>query len=166
MKSEKILNDFKKFNKPLIITESGSSFNRYHYQENFDLFIDYKQKNELGSELLTIKLVNPDIQKLVDAKNKLEDYSNELCQKITYLSENFKLIEIDSKNNQAQIRSYPPYTKVNERLFFEILINAPEESLTLWRKSRESSTHRESRKSFILNDEILLRLLKDLTETE
>lgn len=161
--AQKILKDFKDFDKPLVIKDQGISYNRYSYSEKFELFIDYLKKNELGSQLLAIKLVDKNLKHLIDAKDKLENFSNQLCNRITYLTESFRLIEIDDHNQKAQIRSYPPYIKQNEKLYFEIVINANESSLLLSRKSTDTK-HLTKPVSFILNDELLERIVNDLTD--
>ena len=161
--AKKILTDFKDFDQPLVIKDQGLTYNRYIYKNTIQLTMDYYQKNELGSELLSIKMVDKNIRNLVDAKDKLEEFSNQICSRITFLSEKFKIIEIDHKNQKVQMRSYPPFVKQNEKLFFEIIINAVEPSLYLCRKSADPAKHLITPASFILNDEVLERLLENLT---
>ncbi|KAA3614760.1 MAG: hypothetical protein D8M58_09890 [Calditrichaeota bacterium] len=161
-KAKKIFDDFKNFDKPLVISDSTRNYNRYNYKNDFELSIDYFKKSDLGAELLAIKMIDKNLQNLVNAKDKLEKFSNELCDRITYLTESFRLIEMDSKNNKAQIRSYPPFIKQNEKLFFEIVINASQCSLLLSRKVYDKYNHSTKPVSFILNDEILERIIADL----
>lgn len=161
--SSKILEIFKKTEKPLVIKDQGITFYRFHYKDVFNLTIDFMQKNDLGSELLSVKMIDKNILHLVDTKEKLENFSNELCNHITFLTENFKLIEIDKENNKAQIRSYPPFVKHNEKLFFEIIINANEPSIYLCRKLNDTRKHITKPVSFVVTDEILQRLLKHFT---
>ncbi len=161
-KAKKILDEFKNFDKPLVINDQTRNYNRYHYINDFELLIDYFTKSNLGSELLAIKLVDKNLQNLIDAKDKLEEFSNQLCDRITYLTESFRLIEIDSKNHKAQIRSYPPYVKQNEKLFFEIVIDASECSLLLSRKVYDNFNRSTKPVSFILNDDVLERIIADL----
>jgi len=164
VQAEKIVADFKKFDNPQIITSQGLTYNRYSYSAEIDLFIDYFKKNDIGSELLAIKLIDKNLKHLVDAKNKLDDFANKLCDKITYLSESFKLIEIDQYNHRAQIRSYPPFVSKDKKLFFEIEINASKNSLLLSRKAADIIQHKVKPVSFVLNDEILERIIRDLIE--
>ncbi len=161
-KAKKILDEFKNFDKPLVINDQTRNYNRYHHVNDFEFLIDYFTKSNLGSELLAIKLVDKNLQNLIDAKNNLEEFSNQLCDRITYLTESFRLIEIDSKNNKAQIRSYPPYVKKNEKLFFEIVIDASECSLLLSRKVYDNFNRSTKPVSFILNDDVLERIIADL----
>ena len=160
--AKSIIIEFKNFDKPLIIKDQTRSYNRYNYKNDFELSIDYFKKGPLGAELLAIKLVDKNLQNLIDAKDKLENFSNDLCDRITYLTESFRLIEMDAKNKKAQIRSYPPFVKQNKKLFFEIVINAPECSLLLSRKIYDNFTRSTKPVSFILNDETLERIIADL----
>ena len=139
-KVKKIIEDFKNFDKPLIIQDQNRNYNRFNFKNDFELSIDYFKKSDLATELLAIKLVDKKLQNLIDAKDKLEDFSNQLCDRITYLTESFRLIETDAKNKKAQIRSYPPFVKQNKKLFFEIVINAAENSLSLSRKPCAGAT--------------------------
>jgi hypothetical protein len=161
-KAKKIIEDFKNFDKPLVIKDTTRSYSRYNYKNDFILSIDYFKKSDLGAELLAIKLVDKNLQNLINAKDKLEDFSNQLCDKITYLTESFRLIEVDTKNKKAQIRSYPPFVKQNEKLYFELVINASESSLSLSRKVHDNFSHSTKPVSFILNNEILERIIADL----
>lgn len=162
---EKIYSEFKKFENPLILKDRGITFNRFIFKENIILVIDYLRKNELGAELLSIKMTDKNIKNLVDAKEKLENFSNLLCDRINFLTENFRLIEIDRQNNKAQIRSYPPFIRQNEKLFFEIIINANEPSIYLCRKVVESDKKITKPAAFVLNDEVFQRLLQNLNPT-
>lgn len=162
--AKQILTEFKKFDKPLIINDQGLSFNRYTLKNDIELSIDYFKKNDLGTELLSIKLIDKNLKHLIDAKDKLENFSNQLCKRITYLSESFKLIEVDKENKKAQIRSYPPYIKYNEKLYFEIIIDATKSSLYLSRKATDVILRKTKPVSFILPDDLLERVLHDLTD--
>ncbi len=160
--AKKIVEEFKNFDKPLVIKDPTRNYNRYYYKDDFELSIDYFKKGEMGTELLALKLIDKNLKNLIDAKNKLEEFSNQLCDKITYLTESFRLIETEEKNKKAQIRSYPPYVKQNEKLYFEIIINAPESSLLLLRKVYDNFNHSTRPVSFILNYELLERIISDL----
>lgn len=162
---DKIYSAFKNLENPLILKDAGFTFKRFIFKENIILVIDYLRKNELGAELLSVKMTDKNIQNLVDAKDKLENFSNRLCDRINFLTEKFRLIEIDKQNNKAQIRSYPPYIKQNEKLFFEIIINASEPSIYLCRKVVETDKKATRPAAFVLNDEVFLRLLQNLNPT-
>ena len=84
-------------------------------------------------------------------------------QRITYLLENFKLIELDKMNHRAQLRSYPPYDTEDGKYFYEIIIENANE--IFFQRFAYSYEHKRYEK--VVSDftrEAFVRLIQDLTE--
>jgi len=162
--AETILKEFKQSKNILVLTENGLQFKRFTYNNNYTLLIDFLRLDQISSELLALKVTGKELSSLLASRDKLEEFADSCCQRITYLPENFRIVELDAQNRQAQIRSYPPYTTQSKRIYFEIVLNALEGSLRLSRKSWERSTNAINEISFVLPDELCIRLISDLID--
>ncbi|MGD9897781.1 MAG: hypothetical protein AB7T22_01515 [Calditrichaceae bacterium] len=148
----------------LRVSESASS--GYRFGESIDgkkAEVDFLSIDSLSSKFLRIRVEDAFLKDLGLNDEQLERVSNLLCEKISFLSESFKLIENDRKNKRVQIRSYPPYVKEQSRSYFELLLDLNEAVLTLSRKETESSGHITENVPFVLSDELFERLLTVLT---
>lgn len=153
-----IIKDFKTFKTPQILKINGLTFKRYTHSDSITSIIDYLKREELSSKFLQIKVINPAWQSSAPAKDYLEKIGNKICEHVNYLSEQLKLIEIDTNNAKSQIRSYPPKADKNKKIFFEIIFSAAEQSITLTRKQNANSTPQP----FVLTNEIAGQYLEDI----
>ena len=80
----------------------------------------------------------------------------------SYLSENFKTIEIDRYTNQVQIRSYPPYQQNGQRFYFEIIMDFNAGIFKLYRVCADVNTNSTKKYPFVVSEETLQRLLADI----
>ena len=53
----------------------------------------------------------------------LERQADAVKERITFLLEEFRLIELDRQNKRAQLRSYPPFARDDSRFYFEIVLD-------------------------------------------
>ncbi len=83
-------------------------------------------------------------------------------QTITYLPERMRLVEWDTSTNQAQLRSEKPAQIDDKKHYFEIFLNGGTR-LTLKRFSFAFMDENRIQVTYTLSDEILARLLQDLT---
>lgn len=95
---------------------------------------------------------------------KLEEQAEQIQTKITYLLENFKLIELDKMNRRVQLRSYPPYDTEDGKYFYEIIIeNANEVYFQRFAYSYEHKRYEKVVSDF--TREAFIRLINDLATT-
>jgi len=85
-----------------------------------------------------------------------------IAKNITYLLEDFALIEIDEKTGVAQVRSSPPHRKTAEIQYYEILLYGDRLVFNRYRKQKDGSAR--ERVASHLSDEVLQRLIDDLAE--
>lgn len=166
-KIQTLLNKFKSLKESdkgsLLIHEQGQNFYRFTDKFNgIQIIIDYISKDSLSCQFLQIKTISGGLKNISGDEEKLHQLADGLCDKISYLSENFKMIELDRLNKQIQIRSYPPYQKENKKLYFEIIVKLDEQSITLQRLESNVKTNQTSKTAFVITDETLERLLTDL----
>ncbi len=162
------LNSFKNIDKnrydELRVSENARS--GYRFGDTIDgkkVEVDFLSIDSLSGKFLRIKVEDAFLKDLGLSDEQLERVSNLLCEKISFLSESFKLIENDRRNKRVQIRSYPPYIHDQSRSYFEILLDLNEAVLTLSRKETESAGHITENIPFVLSDELFERLLTVLT---
>ncbi len=80
--------------------------------DKYTFVLDYFSINK-SAPILDVDLINKRLNKQADAIQK----------RITFLLEDFKLIEMDTRNKRAQLRSYPPYTEENSKYYYEIVLD-------------------------------------------
>ena len=97
------------------------------YQTKLDdcqIQIKFKDIDKYGIvfDYISIKKGTPILD--VDLINRTLELQAELIQKnITYLLEDFRIIEMDTMNKRAQLRSYPPYKKDDSKFYYEIVLD-------------------------------------------
>lgn len=107
------------------VLEPGQKFFHLQHQEddfqfqvkfkdagNFGIVLDYLSINK-ATPIVDVELINKQLDKQADAVQK----------RITFLLEEFKLIEMDTQTKRVQLRSYPPYTKDNSKYYYEIVLD-------------------------------------------
>jgi hypothetical protein len=72
-------------------------------------------------------------------KETLLRQAHEIGQRISYLLENFRLIELDETKGIAQIRSVVPHRKGDEKFYYEVLLQQGNSvTFTRYRKFRQA----------------------------
>ncbi len=92
--------------------------------DNCQIQIKFKDIDKYGIvfDYISIKKETPILD--VELINRTLEKQAELIQKtITYLLEDFRLIELDTMNKRAQLRSYPPYKKDDSKFYYEIVLD-------------------------------------------
>ncbi len=98
----------------------------------------------------------------VDVINKRLEKQAEAVQKtITYLLEDFRLIEFDKMNKRAQLRSYPPHKKGDSKFYYEIVLDEGTR-LHFQRYEYSSAKRRYEKITSQLTLETFERLIDDL----
>ncbi len=80
--------------------------------EKFAVVVDYVSVAK-KDPILDVEVINQKIARQADAIQK----------NITFLLEEFKIIELDRQNKRAQLRSYPPHTDENSKYYYEIVLD-------------------------------------------
>ncbi len=85
---------------------------RYKEVEKYGIVLDYISINKSGP-ILDIDVI----------KKRIGDQADTIQKQITFLLEDFKLIEMDHQSKRAQLRSYPPYKEEDSKYFYEIILD-------------------------------------------
>jgi hypothetical protein len=161
MRSENITEQFKSSGKDKIIKEGSREFRRFQGTGKLPIRIDYTQKEKLSAELLKIKM---HYSGTAEGSDQLSRVAELVCERITYLSESFKLIELDRHNNKVQIRSAPPFRKESFIYYFEIILDLSKKTLQLQRLMYDRDIRSTEPVSFVVSYDILERLIADLVQ--
>jgi len=136
-----------------------------HNEDEFHFQVKFKDIDKYGIVLdyISISKATP-IMDLDIINKKLESDSNKIQTKITYLLEDFKLIELDRMNKRAQLRSYPPYEEEDSKYYYEIVLDEANR-VHFQRYQYSSSNKRYEKITCQLTLEIFERLINDLVST-
>ncbi len=117
--------------------------------------------DRLGCSLNQIRLTAPQLaQKSLD---ELRQWADELCRKVTYLSEQLGPLEVDAVDRQVLIRSTPPDRSATETRYYEIQLQTlGGGQFCLKRYAAEKNPPQRSQVEFVLTHEILKKLVQDL----
>lgn len=130
--------------------------------------IRFKEAGSMGVVLdyAAISRVNP----LLDTQSinqHIDTQAERIQKRITFLQEEFRLIENDHQNKRAQLRSYPPYSDDESRFYFEIVLDEGSKvhfqryQYSLREKRYRKITSQFTRESFMrLIDELAQAILK------
>ena len=159
MFTKNIIEQFKTSREDKILEVGNREFKRFLIDKAHDISIDYTKKENLSAELLTVKMrySGP-----AEGTDELSRIAGLICERITYLSENFKLIELDRHNNKVQIRSAPPYHRESLIYYFEIILDLNRMSLQLQRLAYDSEDRSLEPVPFVISYDLLERLMRDL----
>ena len=97
-------------------------------------------------------------------KKSFTDRCHHLADRLNYLEEPLKAIEIDRERRIGNIRSYPPRDRYNSKSYFEVILNGNEKRIYLVRKVRFSASGKEMPDKVVISYQILSRLIDDLVE--
>jgi len=147
--------------------ESARKDKFYYYQKahnGLTITVKYKDIDRYGIVLDYIAISRQEPILDVDEINRrLEQQAEQVQSTITYLLEDFMLIEIDKASKRAQLRSYPPYEKENSKFFYEIVLE--EGTRVHFQRYEYNKAHRRYEKiTSQVTQEIFLRLLNDLMD--
>lgn len=133
-----------------------------HREDDYQFQVKFKDIDKYGIvvDYILIDKTTPIMD--VDIINKkLESHSSEIQNKITYLLEDFKLIELDRMNKRAQLRSYPPYKEEDSKFYYEIVLDEANR-IHFQRYQYSSSKKRYEKITSQFTLEIFERLVNDL----
>ena len=95
-----------------------------HQEGEFSFQIKFKDIGKYGIVLDYISLgKNTPILDVELINKRLDGQADKVQKNINFLLEDFKLIEMDTRNKRAQLRSYPPHTEDNSKYYYEIVLD-------------------------------------------
>ncbi len=163
--SQRILQKIQEAKQKQITIKQKDKFNVLQHQEADLLFqVKFKDIDKYGIvvDYIAIQKLSP-ILDVEEINRRLERQADAIQQRITYLLEDFKLIEIDRMSKRAQLRSYPPYKKENSKYFYEIVLDEGVK-IHFQRYQYSMDEKRYEKITSQLTREIFARLMDDLVE--
>ena len=149
----------------LKISEKDKTF--FRHVDHFDkceFRIDFLTHDTLSYQLLEIVMHSPTLKFSTDDSENIDRICHTVTEKISYLSENLRIIGMDKINNLAQIRSYPPYQSEKQRLFFQAILDFNDGAFILNRRLLYLDSHVMTKTPFVVSREIMERLVADLVD--
>ena len=128
--------------------------------DTFKIMLTVKDFDKFSFVLERVELSQPGQQRL--SIDKLQHQAEALINKITYLLEPFRLVELDAANLKIQLRSKHPEKQGSKISFYEILLVAtPAQTFVRY----QYDNHDQVRKPqpFHVTNEILVKLINDMT---
>jgi len=127
------------------------------------VFVEFDDVDKIGARLrhLYVENVKPFVDATLDA-DRLRRQADEIVRRVTYLTEQIELIELDKRNGKAQLRSKLSRRENERASFYEILLDG-NYKLTLRRYefSVEASASRRIGVMFEMTHDIFNRLVSD-----
>lgn len=96
--------------------------------------------------------------------DELTAWGDRIAQRVTYLMEPLKVVEIDADEGEVQIRSDNPTPRADRRSYYEVLLNRAG-VCRFHRHEFDDATRRRRRASCNLTREVLERLIDDIAAT-
>lgn len=95
-----------------------------HQEGDFSFQVKFKDISKHGIVLDYISLgKSTPILDVEEINKRLDAQADRVQKNINFLLEDFKLIEMDTRNKRAQLRSYPPHTEDNSKYYYEVVLD-------------------------------------------
>ena len=126
--------------------------------DRFRIFVSHKHENHsLAVAFQTLRVTTPELANA--SSDSLERMAKALSERLTYLMEPIRPIEIDADACIAQLRSSPPQSDDDGRSYYELTVRRGGE-ISLHRFRKEPGTPRQNIAANVTR-EVLLRLADD-----
>jgi hypothetical protein len=124
---------------------------------NRRLICELNERNSLAVAIQTLRVTTPELASASSVS--LERLAKSLSERLTYLMEPIRPIEIDADACVAQLRSSPPQRDDDGRSYYELVVRRGGE-IALARYRKESGAPRQQIVATVTR-EVLLRLADD-----
>jgi len=128
------------------------------------VFVEFDDVDKIGVRLrrLHVESVKPFVDAALDA-DRLRRQADEIVRRVSYLTEQIELIELDKRTGKAQLRSKLPQRENERASFYEILLDGNYKlSLRRYEFSAEAPASRRIGIAFEMTHDIFNRLVSDL----
>ncbi|MFQ5864184.1 MAG: hypothetical protein ACE5IW_03035 [bacterium] len=144
----------------------GGEIDKFIFDDDFDdihLRVEIEDFDRFSFQIGKLELKNTAKFKVVKlTADGLKKRAEDLAAKVTYLLENLALVELDSVNLLAQIRSVSPYEEIDLLTYYEIIIDS-QGSIRFGRFQQHPSQPR-LQIPFKLTEDVFERLIDDFAE--
>ncbi|MGH1363533.1 MAG: hypothetical protein ACRBF0_08250 [Calditrichia bacterium] len=107
-----------------LYTDPKKKITYYNHEEgNLKFQVKFREFGKFGVELDTITVSSTKPLPNLDVSRQLiEEQAEKVQESITFLPENFRLIEMDHTVKKAQLRSYPPVQEEDSKYYHEVVL--------------------------------------------
>ena len=98
------------------------------------------------------------------AFDKIQEWADEICRRVTYLLENMGPLERDEAQKKVLVRSTPPGKQDGDTVFYEAILHAPS-GVTLQRFRSKAGQSGREQIDMHCTHEVLIKLIQDLVDS-
>lgn len=143
-------------NQPRTVTVSASG--------KIEVTIDFTSVDTMSCSFQEIRVNVPSLSQATF--DKLKEWGQKLCQRITYLLENIGPLEYDEDAGQVLIRSTPPDQQQAGTRFYEIILSSHANGhFSLKRFESQKGQTGRTQVEMQITHEVLRKLVEDLLDT-
>lgn len=129
-----------------------------------DIMLDFTSVDTMSCSVLEIRVNVPSLSQATF--DKLKEWGQKLCQRITYLLENIGPLEFDENAGQVLIRSTPPDQKQGGSRYYEIMLSSHANgNFSLKRFAAQQGQTGRTQVEIQVTHEVLRKLVEDLVDT-
>lgn len=129
-----------------------------------EVMIDFTSIDSMSCSIQEIRVTVPTL--VQTAFDKLKEWGQKLCQRVTYLLENIGPLEYDEDAGQVLIRSTPPDQSQAGTQFYEVILSAHSNGqFSLKRFVSQAGQSGRSQVEMQVTHEVLRKLVEDLVDT-
>lgn len=129
-----------------------------------EVMIDFTSVDTMSCSFQEIRVNVPALSQT--AFDKLKEWGQKLCQRVTYLLENIGPLEYDEDAGQVLIRSTPPDQGQAGTQFYEVILSSHSNGqFSLKRFVSQSGQSGRTQVEMQVTHEVLRKLVEDLVDT-
>ncbi len=128
---------------------------------NIQVEVDFTAVDRMSCSIRELRLQADCLQNV--SFDKVQEWADEICKRITYLLENMGPLERDAKQKKVLVRSTPPGKQDGDTVFYEAILHAPT-GVTLKRFRSPQGQGREQI-DMQCTHEVLQKLIADLVDS-
>lgn len=129
-----------------------------------DVMLDFTSVDTMSCSVLEIRVNVPSLSQ--STFDKLKEWGQKLCQRITYLLENIGPLEYDENAGQVLIRSTPPDQQKTGTKYYEIMLSSHSNgNFSLKRFASQKGQSGRTQVEMQITHEVLRKLVEDLVDT-
>ncbi len=98
------------------------------------------------------------------AFDKVKEWADDICNRLTYLLENMGALEKDEKQKKVLVRSTPPGKQDGDTVFYEAVLHAPS-GVSLQRFRSQAGQSGREQIDMHCTHEVLIKLVQDLVDS-
>lgn len=128
------------------------------------VIIDFTSVNSMSCSLKEVRVNVPSLTQATF--DKLKEWGQKLCQRVTYLLENIGPLEYDEDAGQVLIRSTPPEQNQAGTRFYEIILSSHSNGyFSLKRFEFQKGQNGRTQVDIQVTHEVLRKFIEDLVDT-